>query len=48
MPDFAPIYEYSVWIATIDAHKMPQNRHFGAGSDIMQQVRGAGVKNNRI
>jgi hypothetical protein len=26
---------------------MPQNRHFGAGSDTMQQVHGAGVKSNR-
>jgi len=25
---------------------MPQDRHFGAGSDTMQQVHGAGVKNN--
>ena len=23
---------------------MPKNRHFGAGSDTMQQVHGAGVK----
>ena len=26
---------------------MPQSRHFGAGSDTMQQVHGAGVKSNR-
>ncbi len=25
---------------------MPKYRHFGAGSDAMQQVHGAGVKNN--
>ena len=25
---------------------MPKNRHFGAGSDTMQQVHGAGVKSN--
>lgn len=31
-----------------DAHKMPKNRHFGAGSDTMQQVHGAGVKNNNL
>ena len=29
-----------------DAHKMPKNRHFGAGSDTMQQVHGAGVNSN--
>ena len=28
------------------AHKMPKNRHFGAGSDTMQQVHGAGVNSN--
>jgi len=27
---------------------MPQSRHFGAGSDTMQQVHGAGVKSNFI
>jgi len=31
----------------IDAHKMPQNRHFGTGFDIMQQEHGAAVKNNK-
>ena len=25
---------------------MPKSRHFGAGSDTMQQVHGAGVKSN--
>ncbi len=30
-----------------DAHKMPKNRHFGAGSDTMQQVHGAGVNSNQ-
>ena len=30
-----------------DAHKMPKYRHFGTGSDTMQQVHGAGVKSNR-
>jgi hypothetical protein len=25
---------------------MPKGRHFGAGSDTMQQVHGAGVKSN--
>ena len=25
---------------------MPQDRHFGTGSDTMQQVHGAGVKSN--
>jgi len=33
---------------TIDAHKMPQDRHFGAGPDTMQQVHGASVKNNEL
>ena len=27
---------------------MPKSRHFGAGSDTMQQVHGAGVKSNII
>ena len=36
----------SVWIATIDAHKMLKSTHFGACSDAMQQVHGAGVKSN--
>ena len=45
-PDFIFIYDDFVWIATIDAQKMPQGRHFGAGSDTMQQVHGAGVKSN--
>ena len=27
---------------------MPQNRHFGAGSDTMQQVHGAGMKRNQL
>lgn len=31
-----------------DAHKMPKNRHFGAGSDTMQQVHGAGVNSNEL
>ena len=44
MPDFVLIYDDLVWIVTIDAHKMPQDRHFGAGSDTMQQVYGVGVK----
>lgn len=26
---------------------MPKNRHFGAGSDTMQQAHGAGVNSNR-
>ena len=29
----------------IDAHKMPQGRHLGTGSDTMQQVHGADVTN---
>jgi len=37
-PDFILIYDDLVWIATIDAHKMPQSRHFGIGSDTVQQV----------
>ena len=45
-PDFVSIYDDLVWIATINVRKMPQNRYFGAGSDTMQQVHGASVKNN--
>jgi len=43
MPDFVSIYDDLVWITTIDAHKVLQSRHFGAGSDTMQQVYGASV-----
>jgi len=31
-PDFATIYEHSVWIATIDAHILAHDSHyFGVG-----------------
>ena len=43
-PDFVLIYDDLVSIATIDAHKMPQSRHFGSDSNTMQQVHGAGEK----
>jgi hypothetical protein len=33
-------------IATIDAYKIPQSRHFGAGFDTMQQMHGADAKSN--
>ncbi len=33
---------------TIDAQKMPQSRHFGAGTDTMQQVHGVSVKSNNL